>query len=79
MRGINAYIDETAANPALLPLEFQLLDITPQHWTPEVVISRHQGLVGNVTSEINNARAVALLGAWHGRLSVAPQKANAPT
>jgi penicillin amidase len=63
VRGINAYIDETAANPALLPLEFQLLDITPQHWTPEVVISRHQGLVGNVTSEINNARAVALLGA----------------
>ena len=63
VRGINAYIDETAANPALLPLEFRLLDIAPQHWTPEVVISRHQGLVGNVTSEIDNARAVAQLGA----------------
>jgi penicillin amidase len=63
VRGINAYIDETAANSALLPLEFRLLDITPQHWTPEVVISRHQGLVGNVTSEIDNARAVAQLGA----------------
>jgi penicillin amidase len=63
VRGINAYIDQTADHPELLPLEFRLLGITPQHWTPEVVISRHQGLVGNVGSEIRNARAVALLGA----------------
>ena len=59
--GVNAYIDETAAHPELLPIEFELLGITPQHWTPEVVISRHQGLVGNVSSEIRNAQAVALL------------------
>ncbi len=63
VRGINAYVDQTAADPDLLPIEFRLLGITPGHWTPEVVISRHQGLVGNVTSEIANARAVALLGA----------------
>jgi penicillin amidase len=63
VRGINAYIDHTAENPDLLPLEFKLLGITPRHWTPEVVISRHQGLVSNVRSEIGNARAVALLGA----------------
>ena len=63
VRGINAYIDQTDERPELLPIEFELLGITPQHWTPEVVISRHQGLVGNVTSEIDNARAVALLGA----------------
>ena len=62
VRGINAYIDQTANNPALLPIEFDLLGITPQHWTPEVVISRHQGLVGNVNSEIRNAQAVSLLG-----------------
>ena len=62
VRGINAYIDQTAADPDLLPIEFELLGITPQHWTPEVVISRHQGLVGNVGSEIGNARVVALLG-----------------
>ena len=62
VRGINAYIDQTVEHPELLPLEFRLLGITPQHWTPEVVISRHQGLVGNVSSEIRNARAVALLG-----------------
>ena len=63
VRGINAYIDQTAANPELLPIEFELLGIEPRHWTPEVVISRHQGLVANVTSELRNARAVARLGA----------------
>ena len=63
VRGINAYIDQAVANPDSLPLEFKLLDIKPQHWTPEVVISRHQGLVSNVRSEIANAKAVALLGA----------------
>ena len=62
VRGINAYIDQTVEHPDLLPIEFRLLGITPQHWTPEVVISRHQGLVGNVSSEIRNAHAVALLG-----------------
>ncbi|MDH5599451.1 MAG: penicillin acylase family protein, partial [Cyclobacteriaceae bacterium] len=36
--------------------------ILPQHWTPEVVISRHQGLLGNVDSELDWGRAVALLG-----------------
>ncbi len=61
--GINAYVDQTRRQPDLLPIEFQLLDITPGHWTPEAVISRHQGLVSNVMSEIRTARAVALLGA----------------
>ncbi len=60
--GINAYIAETERRPELLPIEFALLDLTPGRWTPEVVISRHNGLVGNVTREIDNAQAVALLG-----------------
>ena len=60
--GINAYIDQTVKDPELLPIEFKLLGIEPQHWTPEVVISRHQGLVGNVTQEIDTARLVGLLG-----------------
>jgi len=62
VNGINAYIMQTERDPSLLPLEFDLLGITPGHWTPEVVISRHQGLVGNITQEINNAKAVAALG-----------------
>jgi penicillin G amidase len=57
--GINAYIDQVRADPSLLPLEFRLMDLQPQHWTPEIVISRHQGLVGNVREELNLARAVA--------------------
>ena len=61
--GVNAYIDRTARDPDLLPLEFELLGITPGRWTPEVVVSRHQGLVSNVTQELDNARAVAALGA----------------
>ena len=56
--GINAYIDQTREDPSLLPIEFRLLDLTPGHWTPETVISRHQGLVGNVRAELNLARAV---------------------
>ena len=60
--GINAYVDRTAREPGLLPIEFELLGIEPGHWTPEVVVSRHQGLVSNVAREIDNARAVAALG-----------------
>jgi penicillin amidase len=63
VRGVNAYIEETERNPALLPIEFELLGITPGKWTPEVVISRHQGLLGNIGQEMNYGRAVATLGA----------------
>jgi penicillin amidase len=60
--GINAYIMEARNNPVELPLEFKLLGIQPEFWTPELVISRHQGLLGNITEEVNTGRAVALLG-----------------
>ena len=61
--GVNAYISETEKNPKLLPLEFELLNTKPQKWTPDVVISRHQGLVMNLTEEISVGRMVAALGA----------------
>lgn len=61
--GINAYVKEALANPKLLSLEFSLLNIKPGFWTPEIVISRHQGLLGNLDEEVSNARAVAVLGA----------------
>ncbi len=61
-QGINAYIAETEKNPALLPMEFRLLDIKPLKWTPDVVISRHQGLLGNLPDEVRIARAVTKLG-----------------
>jgi len=63
IKGINAYIDLTREKSDLLPMEFQLLGIKPEHWTPEVVVSRHNGLYRNVTREVSLARRVALLGA----------------
>ena len=60
--GVNAYIDEILKTPEALPLEFKLLNTLPQKWTPEVVISRHQGLLGNIGQELQIGRAVALLG-----------------
>ena len=61
--GVNAWIARTEEDPDLRPIEFELLGIEPGHWTPEVVISRHQGLVANVAREIDNARAVGAIGA----------------
>jgi len=63
VEGVNTYIEEARANSAELPLEFQLLDILPEPWTWEVVISRHQGLLENVVLELDYTRAVILLGA----------------
>ncbi|MDA0328247.1 MAG: penicillin acylase family protein [Gemmatimonadetes bacterium] len=60
--GINAYIGQTARDPSLLTLEFELLGITPGLWTPDVVISRHQGLLGNIGAELSTGRLVAQIG-----------------
>jgi penicillin G amidase len=60
--GVNAYIELTQRNPALLPLEFKLLDIRPGRWSPEVVISRHQALLTNIRLELSQAQAVRILG-----------------
>ena len=63
VEGINAYIAEARQKPDELPFEFKLLNTLPNFWTPEIVISRHQGLLGNIEEEINNARLVKILGA----------------
>lgn len=60
--GVNAYIMEVLENLDLLPFEFQLLGLEPGLWTPEVVISRHQGLLGNISHELNIGMAVAKVG-----------------
>ncbi|HUU52248.1 MAG TPA: penicillin acylase family protein [Candidatus Heimdallarchaeota archaeon] len=62
VRGINSYIDRTRENPSLLPIEFQLLGIKPGYWTPEVVISRHNGLFRNVRYEVAFAQTVNAIG-----------------
>ena len=60
--GVNAYIDEALKQPENLPIEFKLLGLVPKKWTPEVVISRHQGLLGNIELELELGRAVAAIG-----------------
>ncbi|MCK5023892.1 MAG: penicillin acylase family protein, partial [Candidatus Aenigmarchaeota archaeon] len=60
--GVNAYIEEILRTPDQLPIEFKLLNMVPKKWTPDIVISRHQGLLGNIGSELRIGRAVAKLG-----------------
>ncbi len=63
VRGVNTYIDWANADPEnRLPLEFGLLDIKPLPWTEADVISRHQGLLGNINDELNIGRLVHLIG-----------------
>jgi penicillin G amidase len=67
VEGINAYIELTEREPARLPLEFRILGKKPGKWTPEVVVSRHNGLFRNATHEVQNARLVRLLGRGQAR------------
>lgn len=60
--GVNAYIKSVINTPEKLPLPFKILGIEPQPWTAEVVISRHQGLLGNIGQELEIGRSVALIG-----------------
>jgi len=62
VEGINAYVTAARQDPDLLSVEFRMLGIQPDFWTPEVVISRHQGLLSNIRSEIRYGRAVAVAG-----------------
>ncbi|RDV17176.1 penicillin acylase family protein [Pontibacter diazotrophicus] len=62
VEGVNAYIGEVLQQPEKLPVEFRILQIKPAYWTPEVVISRHQGLLGNINEELSLGMAVAKAG-----------------
>src|SRR5690606_24741924 len=63
VEGVNAWIDEVSDNPEKLPAEFTLLGIKPRKWTPDIVISRHNGLRKNVKQELDIGIAVARVGA----------------
>jgi penicillin amidase len=62
VRGINAYIDLTRKQPNLLPVEFRLLGTIPGYWTPEIVVSRHNGLFRNAAREVRLAQGVRAAG-----------------
>ena len=61
--GVNAYVDEMRRDSSLVPTELRMLGITPGRWTPDVVVSRHQGLLGNIDEELTYGRFVAHHGA----------------
>lgn len=62
VNGINAYIDLVNEESRRLPIEFRLLGIEPKKWTPEVVISRHNGLFRNASTELDLFKAARKLG-----------------
>ena len=62
VEGINAYINATEQHPELLPIEFRLLEITPQPWTPDIVLSRIGGLFMNLEEELLTAQRVRSVG-----------------
>jgi penicillin amidase len=76
VQGVNAYIGLTAQNPDLLPIEFRLLGIKPQPWTPEVVVSRLGGLFMNVETELQLAQRVRAVGAAQTKALVDLQPGN---
>lgn len=61
--GINAYMKSIEQQPENLPLEFRLLALKPQPWTPEIVLSRIGGLFMNVETEVQMAQRVRAVGA----------------
>ena len=58
VQGINAYIQQTREQPDLLSLEFGLLGITPQAWTPDIVLARIGGIFLNLETEVLIAQAL---------------------
>ena len=58
VQGMNAYIRQTQEQPELLPLEFGLLGITPQTWTPDIVLARLGGIFLNLETEVLIAQAL---------------------
>lgn len=70
VNGVNAAIDLALVNLDSLPVEFRLLGIKPEHLKPEDIISRHQGLLGNLTDEWETALVVHQIGKIKQRKSI---------
>jgi penicillin G amidase len=62
VEGINAYVELVNQKPDLLPLPFRILGLEPGKWTPEIVVSRHNGLYRNVTLEVAHSQLVRSVG-----------------
>jgi len=62
VEGVNAAIDQALLKPDSLPLEFRLMGLLPGHFKVEDVVSRHQGLLGNLLEEWETAQMVVQVG-----------------
>ncbi len=60
--GINARVRLVRDGKAPMPFELQALGLLPGYWTPDVVISRHNGLLMNVQRELTIARMIERFG-----------------
>jgi penicillin amidase len=58
--GINARLDEVAADPSLLPAEYRILGATPMRWDVRDFVAARGADIGNVDDEIRRARLAAL-------------------
>lgn len=58
--GVNARLDEVAADPSLLPAEYRILGSTPLRWDIRDFVLARGADIGNVDDEIRRARLAAL-------------------
>jgi penicillin amidase len=58
--GINARIDEVLADPALLPLEYAILGVSPLKWNLRDMVLARGGSFGSVGDEVRRARLAAM-------------------
>jgi penicillin amidase len=58
--GINARIDEVLADPALLPLEYAILGVSPLRWDVRDMVLARGGSFGSVGDEVRRARLAAM-------------------
>lgn len=58
--GINARIDEVAADPALQPLEYAILGVTPMKWDLRDLVLARGASIGNADDEVRRAQLAAL-------------------
>jgi len=63
--GINAFVDLTRSEPALLAPEFEVLGYQPVHWSADDVVRiRSNGLWRNLTTEVERAEILCRFPAW---------------
>lgn len=58
--GVNARIEEVLANPALLPLEYAILNIRPMRWALRDLVVARGVSAGNADDEVRRARLAAI-------------------